>query len=308
MGESPINPGNMANDYEPVAARLREKEARLVAELDAVRRSLAALESARVAAGLPSSGYVTPLADDGRAAVPVNTSTVVSDKFIGLGLEQAAAKVLSESDHIELTGKQIWNVLAAAGYSLLSDRPEQSVSWALRKREKKVGDVILIGDGKWGMVDWYSQGRLKELREMRNNASGRNSVEHVAKTKAGIANARRNRRMDNWGPRRKITGDKMALAFVAYQSGAKSKLACARAGKMAWPTFAFYWQTFEMEKWRPGDAFPPPRRVAPKRNQEIVFEEMWPRENGATHIDDGATKKDTIQRTIADILDRSMRH
>src|SRR5690242_20699102 len=106
---------NQISPYEAAAATLREKEARLVAELDAVRKSLVALEAASAAAGLPAIGAPRLL---------IEPSTVVSEKFIGVGLEQAAAKVVSESDHIELTAKQIWNVLSAAGYSLLSDRPE----------------------------------------------------------------------------------------------------------------------------------------------------------------------------------------
>ena len=68
----------------------------------------------------------------------------------------------------------------------------------------------------------------------------------------------------------------MALAFATYQAGAKSKLACAKAGKMTWPTFALYWQQFEMENWRPGDVFPPPRRAVLKKNREILFRTRGP--------------------------------
>ncbi len=258
--------------YEAAAAPLKEKEARLVAELDAVRKSLEAIEVASVAGGFSSS----PPRGVQRSSV------VISDKYKGMGLEQASAKFLSESDHIELTAKQIWAALSAAGFSLLSDRPEQSVSWALRKRERKVHDVILVGDGKWGMVSWYSQARLKELRDSRNNASGRNHVEHVEKTKAGIANARKTR-LNNWGPKRRITAEQMALAYHAIRNGAKSKLAAAKAAGLVWPTFNFYWCTYEMEKWKPGEPFPPPRRTTPKKGREIKFEEMWPHEDGRTN-------------------------
>ena len=258
--------------YEAADAPLREKEARLVAELEAVRRSRAAIAAAREASG----GIAAPSVLAGSVIVEPSLISFVSDKFKGLGLEQAAAKVLFESDRLELTAKQIWAVLSGAGYSLLSDRPEQSVSWALRKRERKVRDVILVGDGKWGMVGWYSQARLKELRASRNNASTRNSAEHIEKTKAGIANAKRNR-LDHWGRRRSVTGEQMAKAYEAIQRGS-SKLAAATAAGIKHPTFGWYWMTFEMENWRPGLPFPPARRPvelkkAPKKH------EMWPREN-----------------------------
>ncbi len=277
--------------YELADASLCEKEARLLAELEAVRKSRAAIIAAREASGwtLPVSALSPTLA----AQTPHGEPHQVSDEFRGLGLERAAAKVISKSDHLELTAKQVWAVLEAGGYSLLSDKPEQSVSWALRKREKKVGDVILIGDGKWGMVDWYSQARLKELRAGRNNASTRNHAEHIEKTKAGIANAKQTC-LSHWGRRRSITAEQMAGAYYALKNGAKSKLAAAKAGRMTWPTFAMYWQQFTMEDWKPGDTFPPPRRTVEKKNSEIKLEEMWPPEKQQAdgHINGHANESD----------------
>lgn len=274
----------MTNDdpYEIAAAPLRAKEARLVTELDAVRQSLAAIASARAAAGAPVT--VSSATPDH----PTTGATLVisQGKFKGMGLGEAAAKQLSESDRIELTAKQIWAAISAAGFSILSERPEQAVSWALRKRETKERDVILVGDGKWGMVNWYSQARLKELRASRNNASGRNHAEHVEKTKAGIANAKRTR-LVHWGRKRSITGEQMAKAYYAIQAGAKSKLQAAKAAGMVWPTFAWYWRYHEMEKWKPGDPFPPPKRAVEKSNSEIKLKDMWPREGRAIELTNG---------------------
>jgi hypothetical protein len=265
-----------SDPYEAADAPLREKEGRLIAELEAVRQSRAAIAAARVAAGRETdtakpTGIVSP------AMLPALSEPQLN-KFKGMGLETAAAKYLSESDQIELTARQVWNALAASGFTILSDRPEQSVSWALRKREKKVGDVILIGDGKWGMVAWYSKDRVRDIRAKRTNASGRNHAEHVEKTKAGIANAR-NTRLNEWGPRRKITAEQMAKAYYAIQNGARSKLEAAKAGDMVWPTFNFYWCYFEMEDWKPGKPFPPTRRAIAKKGRDIRFEEMWAPEN-----------------------------
>lgn len=252
-----------ADPYEAAEASLRKKEARLIAELEAVRKGLAAIGLAREASDMPISAALIPPAQ--------------SEKFKGMGLAEALTRQLADSDRVEKTAKQLWAAISAVGFHVTSKNPEGAANWALRKREKEKGDVFLVGNGKWGMTAWYSPGQVQRFRAARNNTSGRNHDEHVENTKRGIANAMKSR-LSYWGPKRKITGDQMALAFAAYQAGAKSKLACAKAGKMAWPTFAFYWQLFEMEKWRPGAEFPPPRRVTPKRNQEILFENMWPRE------------------------------
>lgn len=276
---------DVTDPYEAAAAPLRAKRARLVAEIEAVDKSLAAIAVAREASGFVfSSAYKLP---PGLEPLP--------EKFRGIGLGEALMRQLAESDHIEKTVKQLWTSIHAAGFCITSKNPEGAANWALRKREKEKGDVVLIGDGKWGMTDWYSPGQVQRFKAARNNASGRNHAEHVEKTKDGIANALRTR-LEQWGRKRTITGEQMALAYVAFQRGAKSKLALAKAAEMSWPTFAFYWQTFEMEKWRPGDAFPPARRTTPKINQEIRLENMWPRQD-AQHTN-GHDKDNEPQREL----------
>jgi hypothetical protein len=277
---SPTMSNILADPYEAAEASLRKKEARLMAELEAVRKGLAAIALAREASDMPISAALIPPAP--------------SEKFRGMGLGEALAKQLADSDHVEKTIKQLWTAIYAAGFRITSKNPEGAANWALRKREKEKGDVFLVGNGKWGMADWYSPGQMQRFREARNNASGRNHDEHVENTKRGIANAM-NSRLRHWGPKRKITGDHMALAFAAYQAGADSKLALAKAGNMSWPTFAFYWQKFEMENWRPGDEFPPARRETPKFNQEILFEDMWPREKALAN---GHDKKNGPQLSL----------
>jgi hypothetical protein len=280
---------NAPNPYETAEATLRAKEERLVVELSAVRQSLAAISAARSAAGnegLPASNLPAPVSS---MAV---TAPAIAETYRGMGLEVAAALFLSKTDQIELTARQIWSGLADAGFTLLSDRPEGSVNWALRKREKKVGDVVLVGDGKWGMVAWYSKERVREIRAQRTNASGRNHAEHVARTKAGIDNAKRTR-LDHWGPKRKINGEQMAAAYYAFQGGAKSKLQLAKAANMAWPTFNLYWSQYELENWRPNDPFPPKRREVLRK--KIRLENMWPRESG--HVN-GHAKDDDPQLTL----------
>lgn len=264
----------LPDPYEAAAAPLRAKEARLVAELEAVRKGLVAIAAAREASDFVTSQILAEHPSLG------STPIIAAEKFKGMGLGEAMAKQLAESDRIEQTAKQLWAAIHAAGFRILSTNPEGAANWALRKREKNPGDVILIGDGKWGMTNWYSPGQIQRFRASRTNASGRNRAEHVEKTKAGIANARKSR-LANWGPRRKITGDQMAAAYSEFQRGARSKLQLAKAAKMAWPTFNLYWSEYEMENWRPGDPFPPNRREVPRK--KIRLDNMWPRENTQTN-------------------------
>ncbi len=264
---------SIRDPYEAADAPLREQEARLVAELDGVRKLRASIAAARE--GSASRGLYAPVPAGDAQKISTATSIVAAGKFRGMGLGEACATQLSENRGIELTAKQVWTAISAAGFSILSERPEQAVSWALRKREKKEKDVILVGDGKWGMVEWYSPAQIKKFRDTRNNASGRNHIEHVERTRAGIANAK-NTRLDHWGRKRTITGEQMAEAYYAIQGGAKSKLQAAKAAKMAWPTFTYYWCNYEMENWKPGDLFPPARRAVVKKGPDIKLEDMWP--------------------------------
>jgi hypothetical protein len=279
--ERMVKSPSLSDPYEAAAAPLRAREARLVVELEAVRKSLAAIAATRDASDFAVSQVL--------AEYPPSE---VSNKFKGMGLGEALTKQLAESDHVEKTAKQLWTAIHAAGFRILSSNPEGAANWALRKREKKEGDVLLIGDGKWGMTEWYSPGQIQRFRASRTNASGRNHAEHVEKTKAGIANAKKTR-LNHWGRKRTITGEQMTAAYNEFQRGARSKLQLAKAAAMAWPTFNLYWSDYEMENWRPGDSFPPKRREMPRK--KIRLEEMWPREKSAVN---GHAKDNEPQLTL----------
>lgn len=264
----------ISDPYDAADAPLRDEEVRLLARLGTVRKLRADIAAARAEAGTP----VAALPHNYPASTPTVASTPITtgEKFRGMGLGEACAKQLAENRGIELTAKQVWAALSGAGFSIISERPEAAVNWALRKREKKEGDVVLVGDGKWGRAEWYSPNQLRKFRDQRNNASGRNHIEHVERTRAGIANAM-NGRLEHWGRRRTLTGERMAKAYEAIQRG-ESKFAAAKAAGIAHPTFAWYWKAFEMENWKPGLPFPPARRAVelekvPKKN------EMWPRDD-----------------------------
>lgn len=265
---------DLHDPYEAADAPLKAEEDRLSKELEAVRASRASIAAARAAR---ISSYPLPIPAISEPVTPAATQVVASEKFKGKGLGEAGVAQLAENRGLELTVKQMWAAMTAAGFHIVAERPEAALNWALRKREAKHGDVILIGDGKWGLAEWYSPAQIKRFKDSRTNASGRNHIEHVEKTKAGIANALSSR-LTQWGRRRAVTAEQMAKAYYAQKNGAKSKLAIAKAGNMVFPTFCSYWKQFEMENWKPGDPFPPPRRAVEKRNQDIKLEDMWPPE------------------------------
>lgn len=274
MTTGPLDP------YEAADAPLRAEEERLSRALEDLRASRKTIAAARARMGpyLPAPVGKEP---PSIAATPVTTT---AQKFSGKGLGEGAVVQLAENRGMELTVKQLWSAMSAAGFHILSERPEAALSWALRKREAKHGDVILIGDGKWGLAEWYSPAQIKRFKDSRTNASGRNHIEHIENTKAGIANALSNR-LTQWGRRHSITAEQMAKAYYARKSGAaNSKLATSKAGKMVFPTFCSYWKQFEMENWKPGEAFPPPRRAIEKRNQDIKIEDMWPPDEEQTDL------------------------
>ncbi len=261
--------------YEAADAPLRAEEERLSKALEAVRASRASIAAARSAR---MASYPLPIPSPRESVTPAATQVIASEKFKGMGLAEASAAQLAENKGLELTVKQLWAAMSAAGFTIVSERPEAAVNWALRKREAKHGDVILIGDGKWGLAKWYSPAQIKRFKEARTNASGRNHLEHVEKTKAGIANAMSSR-LTKWGRRPSVKPEQMAKAYYARKGGkATSKLGMARAGELVYPTFLYYWQNFEMENWKPGDQLPPKRRDVPKANQDIKFSDMWPPE------------------------------
>ena len=121
--------------YEAADAPLREQEARLVAELDGVRKLRASIAAARE--GSMSRGLYAPVPTGDVQKISTATPIIAEGKFRGMGLGEACAKHLSENRGIELTAKQVWGGISAAGFSILSERPEGAVNWALRKREKK---------------------------------------------------------------------------------------------------------------------------------------------------------------------------
>ncbi len=122
---------------------------------------------------------------------PPNIEDVVHNGvFHGLSLQEAARKQL-EITHRAQTAQEIWPVLSAAGFISASERPSNAVHWALRKRQKLHGDVMLVGGGQWGLPDWYNEQERAEIGKNLGGMAGRNRKTHSEKTKLGMELSRR---------------------------------------------------------------------------------------------------------------------
>src|SRR5262245_36099251 len=78
--------------------------------------------------------------------------------FYGIGLKEACPKLRSlVGGKTALSPGEIWEQLKAEGWTSAHNNPLHSVNDALRRRAKTHGDVLLVGSGKWGRTDWYSE-------------------------------------------------------------------------------------------------------------------------------------------------------
>lgn len=106
-------------------------------------------------------------------------------QFYGLGLREAAPKVLALVKEPQLA-REVWDVLNAEGFKSAHNNPAHAVYDALRRRAKTHGDVLLVGGGKWGRTDWYTEAELAEIRKSVGGMGGRDRGAHSESTRAGM--------------------------------------------------------------------------------------------------------------------------
>jgi len=100
--------------------------------------------------------------------------------FYGLTLPEIVAKVLGTQTEPRVP-REIW-ALIDGKFPTTSRDPIHGVQWALQRRSKSHGDVMLIGEGKWGMSDWYTEEERKKITASLGPMSGRDRANHIAKT------------------------------------------------------------------------------------------------------------------------------
>jgi hypothetical protein len=110
--------------------------------------------------------------------------------FYGMGLKEACPKLLSLIGKPPKAPREIWDALKAEGWTSAHSDPVHAVNDALRRRAKTHGDVLLVGAGKWGRIDWYTEAELEEIRKSVGGMGGRDRADHIEKTKAGMITAR----------------------------------------------------------------------------------------------------------------------
>src|SRR5262245_7746183 len=111
--------------------------------------------------------------------------------FYGLGLKEACPKLLSLiTTKTPQTAREIWEQLKAEGWTSAHSDPVHAVHDAMRRRVKTHGDVLLVGSGKWGKTDWYTETELEEIRKSMGGMGGRDRADHIERTKAGMITAR----------------------------------------------------------------------------------------------------------------------
>lgn len=176
--------------------------------------------------------------------------------LFGMALPEASAKQLEIAGKPLLT-REIWPVLERAGFKPTSQSPVHALHWALRRREKKIGDVLSVGEGKWGLKKWYTPAQLEKIARSVGGMAGRDRQTHIEKTKIGIANLRA--RGGRWGPPIKFTAKAMEKFYASRKAGKTVKESVDAAG-FASATYYLYHRQYDIESWKPGDPWPPPKK------------------------------------------------
>jgi hypothetical protein len=247
---------------EIVTAALKEKEQRLMGELapileelEKVRKALAEILAGEAPhASLFRHSQARNLGSELR--MRDDPPRIQDDNpFRGMGLAQAAVSYLRTCNRQPQTVRQIWNALERTGFKVAAEKPEATLSWQLRKRDTKLGDVFLIGNGLWALADWYPSTIVLLCRQHRNVASGRNHGEHVERTTKGIQAAKQ--RGVNWGRPPKITAELMAIVKGALAEGKSDREAGALVG-LSYATIHMLRKSGAIDKWEIGMPWPPP--------------------------------------------------
>jgi hypothetical protein len=123
---------------------------------------------------------------------PAQTQVVAMTKdspFYGLGLREAGPKQLTIAGKPQLP-REIWEALKAAGFQTAHGDPVSAMRSAMNRREATHGDVFLVGEGKWGRKEWYSEEELLLIKKSVGGMGGRDRAAHSDRTINGMLVAR----------------------------------------------------------------------------------------------------------------------
>jgi hypothetical protein len=219
---------------DPYAAFLAAKEAALEAELAAVRASRATL--AQVSHRSPEEAQTAQPPAGGK---PTLIERII-DIFKSTGRPQSPGELVT--------------ILIRSGVDLESEYPANVISYALRTRAQKHGDVFNVGFGKWDLKAGYSPEKIRELEKVSAGMGGRARVTHIKRTKAGIN--KRKAAGAKWGRPNAITVEQILKFRAGRERGEKIGAALDEAGIVRG---TYYVHREAINAWKPGDPWPLPK-------------------------------------------------
>lgn len=126
----------LPDPYAVVLADLRSQR-------DKIDAAISAIESLR------NGSSPTPKTADVSGAVQMGAGA-----FLGMTIPDAAKKLLIH-ERRAMGNAEIWNKLKAGGLHLNSAEPINTIGSVLSRRFDKVGDIVRVGRGTWGLAEWY---------------------------------------------------------------------------------------------------------------------------------------------------------
>jgi hypothetical protein len=191
-------------DSQDALAQLKAKRANALDEVAKLDALIAAVETAL---GTEFAAPPKTPMNRGRPRKAKPNKSAVHSPYYGMGLGEAGKKMLSlVPDKTPRLLKDIWEAIHSSGYTITAKVPLSTLSWQLRKREERDRDVILIGDGKWALAEWYNPEKLDQIRATRGKQPWRNREDHIERTKAGLRQAAEARGVVLGAPR-KVTDE-----------------------------------------------------------------------------------------------------
>ena len=210
-----------------VLAELFAKHPQTAEERAAINAAIAEISRALLGHGLPAADR--PTDEPPSRQTDRNTLSKYSP-FYGLGLREACPKQLSLAAKPQYP-REIWEALKAEGYKTAHSDPVHSVNDALRRRAKTHGDVLLVGEGKWGRKDWFTEEQLEEIQKSIGGMGGRDRAAHSERTKSGMIVAME--RGAKPGHPRKLTPEKIHQVEEMIRAGSSVHDAAKQIGVVA---------------------------------------------------------------------------
>lgn len=153
------------NPYDIVIADLKAKR-------DQLDVTIASLEAARG----PLVNAVQRVTQNHSGDAP---EAVRPGAFFGMSIAEAAKQFLA-SRKSPMGNTDITDALIAGGVVFSGDTPVNTVGSVLHRQANKVGDVVNVGRGKWGLATWYTNpGRFQKKKAAVGESDGSEGLEDI---------------------------------------------------------------------------------------------------------------------------------